>query len=120
MGGLAFVLAVAVLASRTCESEMATAAIRFRVGDAGAGLRVLRADLFRGQDPEPVAFYERRYDERGSGDLVGPWNLRADPGMYRLEVHAQTATGPIEATRAIEIADGRSITVEVEPDPGGR
>jgi len=117
VAGLAFVAAVALLASRACRSEAASATIQLRVGEAGAELRSLRAELYRGDDPEQVAFSEWWFeDEKGSGEVVGPWRLRADPGLYRMEVRGRTAAGRVEATRAIDLVDGASITVDLARD----
>jgi len=122
-GGIGFVLAVAWLAGRgACKSELAEAAIRFQVGDAGAEVRSIRADLRRGDDPEVLAYWEKNFDQRGSGPLAGPWPLRADAGLYRVEVVVRTDSESRRANRSIDLRDGASITIDLTdalPPPDG-
>lgn len=114
VGGVAFVIAVAWLAGRgACKSESAEATIRFRLGDAGREVRSLRAELYRGDDPEVLGFWEHNFDERGSGPVAGPWTVRADAGVYRLELVIRTAAATGRATRSIELREGASITVDI-------
>jgi hypothetical protein len=113
LGGIAFLGAVALLATQTCKSESLEAQIRFRVGDTGAELRSLRAELYRGEDPDQIGFYEKNFDQRGSGELVGPWIVRADPGLYRLEITARTASGSRQVTRSVDLVDEAAITVDL-------
>lgn len=113
-GGIGFVLAIAWLASRgTCKAESATGAVSFRLGDAAGEVRSLRAELHRGDDPEVLGFWERHFDAAGSGPVAGPWNLRADPGVYRLEVVVKTEAGSRRVSRSIDLQDGASITVDL-------
>jgi hypothetical protein len=114
LGGIGFVLAVAWLAGhKSCQSEMATGAVRFQLGERAAGVRSIRAELHRGDDPEVLGFWERIFDERGSAPIAGPWNLHADPGVYRLEVEVKSAEARGRASRSIDLEDGASITVDV-------
>lgn len=114
VGGVAFVLAVAWLATRgACKSDSAEAAIRFHLGETSAEVRSLRAELHRGDDPEVLAYWEKSFDERGSGAVAGPWRLRVDSGLYRVEVAIRTATASGVATRSVDLQDGRSITVDL-------
>jgi hypothetical protein len=116
LAGVALVLAVGLLASRTCQSEMASAEIRIRVGDAGRELRLVRAELYRAEDPAPVAYSEWPLSDRGSGPTLGPWRLRADAGLYRLEVQLQSASDSLRASRAVQVEDGATITVDLTGD----
>ena len=114
LGGIGFVLAVAWLAGhKSCKAEMATGAVRFQLGDRAAEVRSIRAELHRGGDPELLGFWERNFDERGSAPVAGPWNLRADPGVYRLEVEVRKAGASGRVSRSIDLQDGASITVDV-------
>lgn len=114
VGGIGFVLAVAWLASRgACKSEGAEGAIRFQIGERGAEVRSLRAELHRGDDPEVLGFWERNFDEGGAGAVVGPWSLHADAGVYRLDVVVKSATASGRVSRSIDLQDGASITVDV-------
>ncbi len=113
-GGIGFVLAVGWLASRgACKSESAQASIRFQLGDRSGEVRSLRAELHRGDDPEELAFWERNFDGRGSAPLAGPWTLRADRGVYRIEVVVRTGAGSGRVSRSIDLQEGASITVDV-------
>ena len=114
VGGVAFVLAVGWVATRgVCKSDSAEAAIRFHLGETGAEVRSLRAELHRGDDPEVLAYWEKSFDERGSGPVAGPWRLRVDSGLYRVEVVIRTATASGVATRSIDLRDAMSITVDL-------
>ena len=123
MAGLALVLALGLMATRTCQNELATSEIRIRVGEAGAALREVRAEMFRGDDPEVLAYSEWRLGEAGAGEVVGPWSLRADAGMVRMEITArpraagaEPAAPAITVKRAVELVDGASITIDVSDE----
>ena len=106
--------AIALLASRTCQSSIARTTIRFDVGpEAGKTLRSLRADMFRGDDTESIGLYEKNFREAGAPAVIGPWTLRADEGHYRLEIELRTAEGARTATRSIHVEDGASVTVDL-------
>jgi hypothetical protein len=114
VGGIAFVIAVAWLATRaTCGSDSAAVTVRFGLGERAGEVRSLRAELQRGDSPEVLAFWEKSFDERGAGPLAGPWSLRADAGLYRLEVEVTTQAGSGRTSRRIELRDGASISVDV-------
>ena len=119
VAGLALVLALGLLATRTCQNELATAEIRIRIGEAGAALQEVRVEMLRGDDPEVLAYSEWRLGEAGAGEVVGPWSLRADGGMVRMEITARprpaagAGTGAITVSRAVELVDGASITIDI-------
>ncbi len=114
LGGIAFVLAVAWLAGhKACKAELATGAVRFQLGERAAAVRSIRAELHRGDDLEVLGYWERNFDERGSGPVAGPWSLRADPGVYRVQVDVKTAAASGRVSRSIDLEDGASITVDV-------
>jgi hypothetical protein len=116
VGGLAFLLAVGFLTTRTCRSESASAEIELQVGAAGADLVELDVNLYRPDDTEVLGFYRRAY-ERGSGPTAGRWKLTADSGMYRLEVTATLrGRGRVRVERAVELRDGALIRIDLERD----
>ena len=113
-GGIAFVIAVAWLATRgSCGSESAGVTVRFGLGERAGEVRALRAELQRGDSPEVLAFWEKNFDQRGAGPFAGPWPVRADAGLYRLEVEVTTQAGSGRTSRRIELSDGASISVDV-------
>lgn len=114
VGGIAFVLAVAWLATRgTCGESGAEVTIRFRIGERAGEVRSIRAELQRGESPEVLAFWEKSYDQRGAGPVAGPWALRADAGVYRLEVEVRTDAGSGRVSRQVELRDAASISLDV-------
>lgn len=116
VGGLAFLLALGFLTTRTCRSESASAEIKLQVGAAGADLATLDVGLYRPDEQEQIGFFRRSY-ERGSGAVAGRWKLTADSGMYRLDVNA-TFRGrpPIKLERAVDLRDGAVIRIDLERD----
>jgi hypothetical protein len=108
--------AIALLSQRACQNALASATVRFEVGAAGPALRHFRADLFRGDDPELVGYYEKVFDEHGAAGTIGPWSLRADQGTYRLEIELRTAAGVRTASRGLHLEDGASVTIDLTGD----
>jgi len=119
VAGVAFVLAVGYLGSRTCKTESASVTISFRVGDAGGELQRLEAELHRPGEDEVIGFYKREF-ERGSGPEAGRWELRADDGLYRTRIALRTSRGTIRVERAVDLQDGAVITIDLEPDLSAR
>jgi hypothetical protein len=123
VGGVAFVLAVAWLATRgTCGENSAEVTIRFRLGERAAEVRSIRAELHAGTGPEVLAFWEGNYPEGGTGPAVGHWPLRADAGVYLVEVEVRTRAGSGRISRKVELRDGASISLDVSeaiPPPNG-
>lgn len=119
VAGAAFLLAVGVLASRTCHSESASAEVRFRVGAAGGDLQRLEAELFRPGEGEVLGFYRRSFD-RGVVGEAGRWPLRADAGVYQVKVALVSPRGTARVERAVELQDGAVITIDLEADLAGR
>lgn len=114
VGGVAFVLAVAWLATRsTCGESSAEVTIRFRLGERAAEVRSVRAELQRGDSREVLAFWEKSFDQRGAGPVAGPWSFRADAGAYRLEVEVRTDSGSGRVSRQVELRDGAAISLDV-------
>jgi hypothetical protein len=108
-------VALTVLATRTCRSQTASSEVRFLVGDAGAGLERLEADLYRPDDEERLGFFQRNYP-RGSGAEAGVWRLKADDGLYRMRIAVRSAGRTMRVERGVEIRDGAVITVDLERD----
>lgn len=121
LAGIGFVGAIALLASQTCRSELASTTIRFDLGaPSAAELRSLRADLFRGDDPELIGYYERSFGDKGGAAVVGPWTLRADEGTYRLVIEIRSTGGARTAERTLHIEDGASVTIDLTDLTGDR
>ncbi len=114
-GYAAFLLALVFLTTRTCRSESASTEMRFRVGQAGATLRGLEAELYRPGEEEVLGFYRRDY-QHGSGSDAGRWTVRADPGLYRMKIALRTAAGSTRIERGLEVFDGAVVTIDLEPD----
>jgi hypothetical protein len=119
LAGAAFLIALAVLSSRTCRSESASAEVRFRVGQAGGDLRQLEAELFRPGDDELIGFYRRSYD-RGVLGEAGRWPLRADPGLYRMKIALVSSGGTTRVDRGVDLRDGAVVTIDLEADLAAR
>jgi hypothetical protein len=114
-GYAAFLLALVFLTTRTCRSQSASSEIRFRVGQAGATLRGLEAELHRPGEQEVLGFYRRDYPQ-GSGSGAGQWTVRADEGLYRMKIALRTAAGTTKLERGLEIFDGAVVTIDLERD----
>jgi hypothetical protein len=115
-GGIAFVAAVAWLATRgPCGAESAEVEIRFELGERAGDVRFIRAELHPGDDTSMLAYWEGRYEPGGRGP-VHHWPLRADAGVYRLEIEVRTETARARVTRRIELRDGATITVDLSGD----
>ena len=120
VGGLAFLLALGFLTTRTCRSESASAEIQLLVGEAGADLARLDVGLHRPGEQELLGFFRRAY-ERGSGPVAGRWKLTADAGMYRLDVTATLRGRPaVKLERAVDLRDGAIIRIDLERDLAAR
>jgi len=108
---VAFLAALALLATRTCASESASAQIQFAVGDAP--VTELRADLYRGESDEGLGYFESKLVQDG---IAGTWSLTADPGTYRLAIEARTPHAVERIERTVQIRDRAVITVDLERD----
>ena len=115
MSGAAFVLAVAFLSTKTCRSESVSGEIRFQVGDAGAALRRIEAELIRPGEDEVLGFYRQSFD-RGAGRSAGRWPLRADAGLYRLRIDLTSTSGKVRVERGVDLQDGAVVTIDLERD----
>ena len=85
---VAFLLAVALLGSRTCAGERTRVEIRLELGAAAAQVETLRVDVFPADAATGVASFERHL--RGQ-PVQGPlgFEVPLDPGTYRLRIDAR-------------------------------
>lgn len=114
VAGLAFVAAVALLASRTCEAESSEFTVRFRLGDGAAAVQHLRAELYAPGGSDLLHYFESRPAARGNPPIVGPWPIRVASGEYRIHLRIETERGLIELDRTIAGRNGADITVPIE------
>lgn len=117
---LAFLIALVVLATRTCSTEVADVEITLDFGSAAAEVRSLRVDVFPEDSNIGVIQFQRTYDQRG---VVEAPRLHAqlDPGDYELAfdvVLGDTAEDVASKrfARRITIGDRATITVPLERD----
>ena len=104
---LAFLLALALLGSRTCASEMTRVEIRLDLGAAAAHVETLRADVFPADAATGVASFERHL----RGQSPGPLGFEAalDPGTYRLRIEARPRAGSSARTLERVIVVGEQL-----------
>ena len=107
---VAFLLALVVLATRTCGSETASVELVFDPGAARDRLVRLHVDVHRpGDDGAPVAYFD---------SAAGPrmrWTLQLDPGDYRLAFRATLAGGEVRRfDRTIVAEDNAVVTLSLE------
>jgi hypothetical protein len=112
---IAFIVAILALGTRTCKADMAEVELTVSFGAAAADVRSIRVDLFKGDDVEPVASFNRSYGEAGA--QTSPLlDAQLDPGMYRVDMTVGTVSGTRHITRAVDMDDRSSITVSIERD----
>jgi hypothetical protein len=122
---VAFLLAVAFLASRTCTAQPARIEIQLALGAAAAHVDTLRVDVFAADDALGVASFERHIR---SQPVRGPIGFEAslDPGSYRLHIEARTGASTRTIERVIvvgeQLGEHTVISVDLEqallPAPG--
>lgn len=122
---VAFLLAVAFLASRTCTSQPERVEIQLALGAAAAHVDTLRVDVFAADDAQGLASFERHI--RGQ-PVHGPLGFEAtlDPGPYRLRIEARTGSSTRTLERAIVVGEqlGERAVISVDlaqallPAPG--
>ena len=98
---------------RTCGAENAEAEVTYQFGDATQGLRSLRVDYFRGD--EPVSYLERTFREGESVRSIHH-SFRAKVGTYTARVRIHTAQGSRTVERVILLESGARITVNLADD----
>jgi hypothetical protein len=122
---VALLLALALLGSRTCASEMTRVEIRLELGAAAAHVDTLRVDVFPADAAAGVVTFERHL--RGK-PVHGPLGFEAalDPGTYRLRIEARAASEVRTLERALvvgeQLGERTVISVDLEqallPAPG--
>ena len=114
-------IVIALLAARSCQAELADVTVRFDRGD-GPAIRSIRAELYRSDDPAPVARFERQVDPAATGTLAR-WTLQIDPGTYELAVEVEPLEGAAVSDRRTIDAEARatvSIDLARSFSPGAR
>jgi hypothetical protein len=114
---VALLLALALLASRTCATETSRVEVRLALGAAAAHVASLRVDVFPAGAATGVASFERHL--RGQPPH-GPLGFEAalDPGSYTLRIEARVASSVRTLERAIvvgeQLGERTVITVDLE------
>jgi hypothetical protein len=107
---VAFVIALILLATHTCQSEPASVTFYFDFGGRGAPVRVLEVEMLRGDDPEPVANFKEHFSSSRPASR-SRWKLKLDGGTYRLRIRVETAVKTHRLERTVKVTDGAAITV---------
>jgi hypothetical protein len=109
---IAFIGALALLASRTCSSETASSEIRFVVGDAP--VTSVRADLYSDDSDRGLGYFEStRIDAQG---VAGVWKLTTDAGLYRLAIEVRLPDRVENLSRRVELRDRAQVVVDLSRD----
>jgi hypothetical protein len=85
---VAFLLAIALLGSRTCATESTRVEIRLDLGAAAAHVETLRVDVFPADAATGVASFERHLAGQPVQGALG-FEAALDPGTYRLRIDAR-------------------------------
>jgi hypothetical protein len=110
---IALLIALGLLATRTCGAERTSVELSFDVGAAAERVRELQVTVHRlpaeGADT-PVA----QWTGRPSAGVLRPWKLHLDPGGYRLRFRADVGGRMVRFDRTIDVRqDEARITVPV-------
>ncbi len=110
---IAFLAALVLLGTRTCNSEIANVELRFDVGTHQAFVSALRVDVARQSDPgESLGHFEHNF--KTAPESVRPhWKLQLDPGMYVLRIVLETAGGIVTETRTADVVDKAVIRISL-------
>jgi hypothetical protein len=110
---VAFLVALLVLATRTCSSEIAQVEMALDFGAAAERVRHVRVDMFaQGQDQSALVF-ERSYGERGV-TRAPSFEAQLDPGMYEMLFEVELDDGVRRFERRVEVTDQATIKVNLE------
>jgi hypothetical protein len=101
------------MATRTCQSEMATVTFYFDFGARSAGVRSLEVNVHRGDDPAPVANFKERFNSSHEPGR-SPWKLQLDSGTYELRIRVATDRRTYRFKRTAKVTDNAAITVRLE------
>lgn len=110
---IAFIVALAALATQTCRNEMSSVTFYFDFGSRGAVARTLEVEIFRGDDPEPVGRFQETFSATNKATR-SRWKTKLDSGTYRLEIRVATDRKTHRFSRSAEVKDGAAITVPLE------
>jgi len=111
---VAFLGALLLLMTRTCSADIAKIEVTVVFGDAGAKVRSVQVEVFRGDEREALAEVKKRFDQDGVTKPV-TWKLQLDPGMYKLEFRIVHAGKLRQFTRSIKAVNDAKISIDVEP-----
>ncbi|MBT8492132.1 MAG: hypothetical protein KJO07_03645 [Deltaproteobacteria bacterium] len=104
---IAFLVALGVLASQTCRSEMAEATV---VVEAAPGTAEVELELLRGKSTERLGFFRGR--PMGNPPVVR-WSVQADSGDYQLSITTHGPAGTEHESRGIRLEDRATITISL-------
>ena len=112
---VAFLGALALLATRTCASDVAKVELRFAFGDAGAATQSLEVEVFRDDDRDALATFKRVFNQDGATAAVG-WKLQLDPGLYTLELRVRYRGRLVTLKKKVEAVGNAAVVVNLESD----
>lgn len=112
---IAFLGALALLATRTCSSELAKVTLIFSFGDAAADVRAVEVEVFRPGDRETLARFKQRFGPDGASKPVS-WKLQLSPGMYTLEFRVDVAGKLRQFEKSVRAVDDSEIAVDLGRD----
>lgn len=115
----AFLGALALLATRTCASEVAKVELRVDFGKAGAATEWVEVEVFRGDDPEAVAAFKRSFGHDGATAPV-TWKLQLNPGLYTLGLKVGYAGRVVQLKKKVNAVNDAAMVVNLEADLLGR
>ena len=104
---IAFLVALGVLASQTCQSEMAEATV---VVEVAPGTTEVELELLRGKSTERLGFFRGR--PLGKPPVIR-WPVQADSGDYQLSITTHGSAGTEHETRGIRLKDRATITISL-------
>ena len=109
---VAFLLALAVLAARTCQSDIAEVEIVMDLGPRAGQVEKLRVDVFREGENTSVLVLDKNYDAAGATSSP---RMRAqlDRGTYHMEFSVLLHDGPRRFERIL-LVDASSATIHLD------
>jgi hypothetical protein len=109
---VAFLAALALLATRTCGSELADVTLRLDPGAADDRIRTLAATVHRGDEAASVTNFSTDWS---AGPRTKIWRLQLDPGSYRLAFRVTMRDGSLVTfDRRFEARANAEITIGFE------
>ncbi len=110
----AFFVALLVLASQTCESELAEVTVVVELGRAAPLIRQLQVDLYEDGAVAPISTFERTFTS-GAPSSVS-FTLATTDGAYRVDITATTANEPVWIDRVVTLSSRAAVTVAIEDE----